>query len=62
VRVEVDREACRTHGQCTIAAPEVFSFDAAGELVYVAEPDEGLRVVAEDAMDACPEQAITLLD
>lgn len=62
MRVEVDRDACRTHGQCTIAAPEVFRFDAAGELVYVAEPDEGLRSVAEDAVDACPEQAITLLD
>jgi ferredoxin len=62
MRVEVDRDACRLHGQCTIAAPEVFSFDASGELVYVAEPDEALRGVAEDAMDACPEQAITLLD
>jgi ferredoxin len=62
MRVEVDRDACRLHGQCTIAAPEVFRFDAAGDLVYVADPDESLRGAAEDAMDACPEQAIDVSD
>jgi len=43
-----------------IAAPEVFSFNADGGLVWVADCTEGLRADVEAAADACPEQAIVI--
>ncbi|MFG1345187.1 ferredoxin [Xanthobacter autotrophicus DSM 431] len=60
MRVCVDMKKCQYHGQCVIAAPDVFSFDADGTLRWVESIDEGLRRQAEDAADVCPEQAITL--
>jgi len=60
MKIKVDLDACLLHGQCVIAAPEVFSFDDDGGLVWVAEPGEGLRADAEAAADACPEQAIEI--
>lgn len=59
MKVDVDMSICLLHGQCVIAAPAVFSFNDAGDLVWVAEVDEGLRADVEAAADACPEQAIT---
>lgn len=60
MRVSVNFDVCRDHGQCVIAAPEVFDFDADGNLVFTAEPDASLRTDVEEAADACPEQAITI--
>ncbi|MGD9861601.1 MAG: ferredoxin [Pseudodonghicola sp.] len=60
MKISVDMEICLLHGQCVIAAPEIFSFDDDGGLVWVAEPDEALRADAEAAADACPEQAILI--
>ncbi|MCB1431958.1 MAG: ferredoxin [Alphaproteobacteria bacterium] len=62
MKICVDRNICRRHGQCAIAAPDLFSFKANGEMVYVEHPDEKYRNDAEDAADACPEQAITIDD
>jgi ferredoxin len=60
MRVVVDLTKCQEHGQCVFAAPEVFHLDEAGELGFVAEPDEALRDAVEDAADVCPMQAIRL--
>lgn len=60
MKVDVDMSICLLHGQCVIAAPEVFSFDDDGGLVWVAEIDETQIADAEAASDACPEQAILL--
>jgi len=62
MKVCVDREKCQLHGQCVIAAPEIFRFDDDGDLQYEAHPDDSLRDVAEEAADVCPEQAITIED
>lgn len=62
MKVAVDRDRCRQHGQCVIAAPDIFRFDDEQQLVYVASPDESLRAAAEDAAMFCPEQAITVTD
>lgn len=62
MRVVHDRGRCRLHGQCVIAAPDVFSFDDDGELVVVAEPDEALREDVEAAEGVCPERAIRIGD
>ena len=60
MKVNVNLDACLLHGQCVIAAPAVFSFDGEGKLVWIVEPSEDLRTQAEEAADACPEQAITI--
>lgn len=61
MRICVDREKCNRHGQCTIAAPDLFRFAADGALEHVEEElTEDQQTAAMDAADACPEQAITL--
>ena len=60
MKVHVDMSICLLHGQCVIAAPQVFSFDEGGGLVWVTDVDDGLRADVEAASDACPEQAIEL--
>jgi ferredoxin len=51
------------HAQCRGAAPELFDFASDGSLVVLNEnPPEELREAAQDAVDACPEQAISLVD
>ena len=59
MRVVVDRDRCQNHGQCVFAAPDVFQLEA-GQLVFVAEPDEAHRDDVEEAADVCPLQAIQL--
>ena len=60
MKVHVDMSICLLHGQCVIAAPQVFSFDDDGGLVWVETVDESLRGDVEAAADACPEQAIVI--
>lgn len=60
MKVHVDMSICLLHGQCVIAAPDVFSFDDEGQLQWVADVDDGLRADVEAAADACPEQAIRI--
>lgn len=60
MKICVDLVKCQLHGQCVIAAPEVFSFDPEGKLLWVAEPSAEQHSAAEDAADVCPEQAITI--
>ena len=62
MRIEVDFNVCADHGQCAIAAPDIFRIDDGGHLVFDAASGDELRADAEDAADACPEQAITILD
>jgi ferredoxin len=62
MRVSVDFKLCADHGQCAIAAPDIFRIDDEGHLVFEENPDRALRADAEDAADACPEQAITIFD
>jgi ferredoxin len=62
MKVSVDMDKCEYHGQCMIAAPEVFNLVGEEELEYVAEPDEGHRADVEEAADACPVQAILIED
>lgn len=60
MRVIVDRSLCDEHGQCEIAAPEVFRIAEEGTLVFVEQPDEAHRAAVEDAADVCPVQAILI--
>ncbi|MFI9601362.1 ferredoxin [Streptomyces sp. NPDC004069] len=62
MKVVVDMNKCQDHGQCVFAAPDVFSFDDAGRLAYVSDPDDALREEVEEAADVCPLQAIRIED
>lgn len=62
MRISVDFSICADHGQCAIAAPDIFRLDDEGHLVFEENPEGALRADAEDAADACPEQAITIID
>jgi ferredoxin len=59
-RVTVDREVCELHGQCVEATPEVFSFDADGQLQYRETISDDEATAVEDAQFLCPTQAIAL--
>ncbi|KRE33614.1 ferredoxin [Mycobacterium sp. Soil538] len=59
MRITVDRNLCQDHGQCTIAAPNVFSLDDDGKLEYDPRPDDAERAAVEEAVDVCPAQAIS---
>ncbi|ARF74433.1 ferredoxin [Kitasatospora albolonga] len=61
MQITVDLNTCESHGSCVFAAPEVFSFDDDDHLQYEAEPDDGLRAVAEKAAASCPVRAITVV-
>lgn len=60
MRIHVDVDVCDLHGQCTLSAPDVFRFDAEGDLKYDAEPPEDQREAVEEAIDVCPVQAILI--
>ncbi|MEV7385455.1 MULTISPECIES: ferredoxin [unclassified Streptomyces] len=60
MKVVVDMNKCQDHGQCVFAAPDVFSLDGTGHLVYVSDADDALRDEVEEAADVCPLQAIRI--
>lgn len=60
MRVRVDLVRCDAHGECTMAAPEVFSLDDDDLLHFDVAPDPSLRPKLERAVRACPTQAVTI--
>ena len=63
MRVTVDRELCQGHTLCNAAGPDVYDLDEWGHcLPLVTEVPARLVDQATKGADACPEQAITLLD
>jgi ferredoxin len=62
MRVVVDFDACAAHGDCVVAAPEIFDIGDDDEIVTVLieEPGEELRDQARAAADACPMAAIRI--
>lgn len=60
MRVWVDEDRCRGHGMCLTFCPEVFNLTDDG--YAVADPEEvpaGLESAAREAVENCPEQAIS---
>ena len=63
MKIIYDKEKCKLHAQCRGAAPELFAFDVDGSLkVLDCNPTEELREALQDAVDACPQQAISIED
>jgi len=62
MRIAVDFDSCAAHGDCVVAAPEIFDLGDDDEVVRVLleEPPEALREQATAAADACPMFAITV--
>jgi ferredoxin len=64
MHISVDYESCEGHGQCLLAAPEVFDIPDGAERVVVLDPDppeaERERVIRAAAV--CPAQAIRILN
>ncbi|WP_052668557.1 ferredoxin [Nitriliruptor alkaliphilus] len=60
MRIIVDRGRCEQHGQCAIAAPDLFELDGNGDLHHLEHVPEGQEALAQDAADVCPMQAIAL--
>lgn len=58
--IEVDRDLCQNHGQCTYAAPAVFAFDDDENLVYDPAPDPAHDKGVLAGAAACPVRAITV--
>jgi ferredoxin len=62
-RVIADYDRCKSHGRCQAAAPEVFEVREDGYMYILLETiDDSLRSACEDAVDACPEQALRIED
>jgi ferredoxin len=63
VKVAVDDQRCRGHGMCLTLCPDVFSLTDDG--YSVADPSEvpaGLEPAAQEAIENCPEHAISEID
>ncbi|PJE06145.1 MAG: ferredoxin [Mycobacterium sp.] len=64
MHVTVDYEVCEGHGQCLLAAPEVFDLPDGADQVVVLNPDppESQRQLVIQAAAMCPAQAIRILN
>jgi len=64
MKVILDPDVCDAHGDCVVAAPEIFDLGDDDEVakVLMPEPGEDMREMALEAADACPVQAITIED
>ncbi len=63
MRIVHDKERCAGHGQCVGVAPELFEFAPDGSLVVLdPNPPESLREAAQDAVDVCPVQALSIAE
>lgn len=62
MKVELDEELCDAHGECVVAAPEVFDIEEDEDVARVldAEPDEALRGKVDLAAQLCPVAAIKI--
>ncbi|WP_242660399.1 ferredoxin [Mycobacterium mantenii] len=64
MHIAVDYDLCEGHGQCLLAAPDVFDIPDGAEQVVVLEPDlpeaDRERLIRAAAM--CPMQAIRILN
>ncbi len=63
MRLELDSGACQGHGRCYSLSPALFDADEEGHSVLlVADVPVGEEPAARQAVQSCPEEAITLHD
>lgn len=63
MKITVDFDHCEVHGDCVVAAPEVFDIGDDDDVVQVLNdsPGEELRSKVETAVKMCPVAAIKLV-
>lgn len=64
VKVIVDKAKCELHGECVVAAPDVFAIhdDDVTVTVVNSEPGECRRSAVEQAVMMCPVGAVRIED
>ena len=64
MRITVDYHLCEGHGQCILAAPQVFDLPDDSEHVVIldAHPHEAMRAAVIQAAAMCPAQALQIED
>jgi ferredoxin len=64
MKVILDAKKCELHGECVMAAPEVFDIEDDKDAVTVLDPEPGedQRSAVEHAVMMCPTSAIRLED
>jgi len=53
---------CQSHGECVLAAPDVFELGDDDVLVWLEDVPEERRSAVQDAVNACPMMAIRIED
>jgi ferredoxin len=62
-RIEVDLDLCQGHAMCELEAPDVFTVPKRGTVeILNATPSEEQRTEVEQAVWACPTQALTIIE
>lgn len=62
MRVQLDTGRCQGHGQCAMAAPDVFVFDEQGfAVLQIEDVPEALEAAVRTAVSRCPERALSTL-
>ncbi len=65
MKVEVDTQRCQGHARCLTIASEIFDFDEEADRAVARPPSELTGIPAARALaavQACPEQAISIFD
>lgn len=61
LEAHIDLKKCTGHARCFVLDPELFDIDDSGyALNPVVGVPAGKKTIAKEAVDACPERAITL--
>ncbi len=62
-KLVIERRLCLKSGQCSYLQPEVFERDEENWPVVAVEHPEGEQIeLAQDAIEMCPAQAISLVE
>jgi ferredoxin len=63
MKVSVESLLCESNGLCILAAPEVFDLvdDDNGVQILMETPPAGLEDAVREAVDACPKQALRIV-
>jgi len=62
-RIVLDEQRCELHGECVLAAPQVFDIvddDDDAVTMLMTEAGEELRDAVQQAVDDCPVQALRI--
>lgn len=64
MKITVDANKCELHGECMVAAPEVFTIEDDAKISTILDPNppERLRSAVEEAAMMCPMSAIRIED